>query len=76
MLKFPGTWRCSDCAYESKNKNNMYEHIECRHVTHPGYVCPHCSKRIASRNSLRNHIIRMHKFEDPQKMTPFQPIRY
>ena len=30
MVKLPGRWRCSDCEYESRNKNNMYEHIECR----------------------------------------------
>jgi len=66
MVKLPGRWRCSDCEYESRNKNNMYEHIECRHVDHPGYLCPYCSKAIASRNSLRNHIIRKHKYQQNQ----------
>ena len=70
MLKFPGTWKCSDCNYESKNKNNMYEHVECRHVSHPGYICQFCNKTIASRNSLRNHIIRMHKTSDKVGSAP------
>jgi ribosomal protein L37AE/L43A len=61
MVKCLGAWQCAECDYSTKNNANLYEHIESRHISHPGYVCPHCSRLIATRNSLRNHIIRMHK---------------
>ena len=61
MVKDPSGWYCTDCDYSTKNNSNLYEHIESRHVSHPGYACDICSKFCSTRNSLRNHKARLHK---------------
>jgi len=48
-------WHCTDCDYSTKNNSNLFEHIEARHVEHPGYACDICSKFCSTRNSLRSH---------------------
>ena len=50
-----GLWKCLDCGYRTKNNSVLYEHIESRHVDHPGYECDICSKFCSTRNALRNH---------------------
>jgi len=61
MVKEQGSWHCTDCPYTTKNNSNLFEHIESRHVDHPGYCCDICMKFCATRNSLRNHKVRLHK---------------
>lgn len=61
MVKELTGWACSDCDYHTKNNSNLYEHIESRHVQHPGYNCDICFKFCSTRNSLRNHKARLHK---------------
>jgi len=53
-------WQCTDCGYQSK-KGNVKEHIEARHVSHPGYQCTHCSTVCPTRSALRGHNRRTHQ---------------
>ena len=47
-------WVCLECGYQSK-KSHVMEHVESKHVDHPGYVCPLCPKVFQTRGSLRQH---------------------
>ena len=55
-------WKCTECGQESKRKDNLMVHIEAKHLNNPGFICPHCSKLCASRNSLRMHVVRQHRY--------------
>ena len=57
-------WTCTDCSYSSKNKSNVYEHVESRHVGSYGYHCQLCDKSCPSRNAFRIHNIRYHSNKD------------
>jgi hypothetical protein len=55
-------WRCAVCAYTSRYKFNVSEHVRIRHLQLLQYVqCPHCATQCTSKNSLRSHIWRLHK---------------
>ena len=49
-----GSWVCLECGYQRK-KSHVIEHIEARHVEHPGYACMECPKVFQTRGSLRQH---------------------
>jgi len=55
-------WKCTECGQESKRKDNLMVHIEAKHLNNPGFICPHCSKLCASRNALRMHVVRQHRY--------------
>jgi hypothetical protein len=55
-------WRCALCAYASRYKFNVSEHVRIRHLQLLQHVqCPHCAAQCTSKNSLRSHIWRLHK---------------
>lgn len=60
MWKREGSWACTDCEYSSKNNSNVYEHIEGKHVTSPGYICLVCNRTCSTRKALRCHKYRNH----------------
>ena len=73
MIKDPIMgWKCSDCDYRTKNNSVLYEHIESKHVDHPGYECDICSKFCSTRNSLRNHKSLKHRDREPKTRYIFQ----
>ena len=73
MIKDPIMgWKCSDCGYGTKNNSVLYEHIESKHVDHPGYECDICSKFCSTRNSLRNHKSLKHRDREPKTRYIFQ----
>jgi len=57
-----GFWTCLDCGKSSKWKTNTFEHIEATHVESPGYKCEICLKPCRTKNALRSHKNREHKF--------------
>ena len=61
MWKQDGIWACTDCDYTSKNNSNVYEHIEGKHVSNPGYICLLYNKICSIRKALRCHKYRNHK---------------
>ena len=52
---------CTDCGFISNHKSVMYDHVEARHVTHPGVTCQMCGKTGMTRNAHRVHLIARHK---------------
>jgi len=52
--------QCSDCGLKTKS-SNLYNHIEAKHLDHPGYNCVYCHKFCKSRHSLITHIHRLHR---------------
>ena len=59
-----GEWQCHDCYKTSKEKTNIYYHIEANHVDSPGYQCDVCYKICSTSNALRTHIYVKHKNEN------------
>ena len=55
-----GFWSCSDCEYRSQKRGNLYEHIEAKHVTHPGYQCSLCHVVSKTSASQRMHFRKYH----------------
>ena len=46
-----GLWQCADCDLKTKS-SNLYNHVESKHLDHPGYNCQYCQKFCKSRHSL------------------------
>ena len=57
-------WDCLDCDYRNKKKTNIFRHVEAKHVLCQ-YVCHICSATMSCRNSLKQHVIRVHRAEQP-----------
>ena len=56
MTKEPGgLWQCTVCLYKSKKKIHVSEHVEAKHVSHPGYQCSNCLGVYPNRKALRGH---------------------
>ena len=51
MFKEGNIWYCNDCPYKSNRKSNLLEHVEARHVSHPGYLCQYCEKVFGCESS-------------------------
>merc|ERR1712218_148559 len=56
MQRCGGEWHCVDCSYSSKLKNNVYKHVESKHVEPQIYQCIHCGKALKGMNSYNVHI--------------------
>jgi len=68
MSRVPGLpsvlWQCLECPYTSKNRHNVFDHIESKHVQHEGYLCQLCNKTCPTVSAFRKHKSRNH---DPVK---------
>lgn len=54
-------WFCKQCNYSTKNKRNVMEHIESKHIEFgEDYVCNLCGKTAKTRKALRRHNERNH----------------
>ena len=56
MAKKEGGWACNVCGFLKLRKAHVKDHVEAKHIQHPGFLCPHCDRVYASRHSLRSHI--------------------
>ena len=56
-----GAWQCLDCGYQSSKKFNVKIHVEAKHVTTSGYICPRCPTIHKNRIALMNHTAKFHK---------------
>jgi hypothetical protein len=54
-------WQCVECAYISKYKTHVMEHVEARHVASRNVFCPDCGKLCPNKKSLRNHQYNHHR---------------
>ena len=61
MFKNGSQWKCKECSYQSALKNNVYEHVEAKHIEHSGYACQFCDKVLKTKGSLRVHMNSYHK---------------
>ena len=50
-----GHWQCTVCSYQSPKKCNVTEHVEAKHVVHPGYECSACHRVYPHKQSFRSH---------------------
>jgi len=66
-----GSWQCHQCDFISKSKQRAYEHVEARHLTTSGHICPLCQKFCPTSSSLRNHNDRHHRQRKP--LMVFEP---
>ncbi|XP_023319830.1 protein abrupt isoform X9 [Eurytemora carolleeae] len=56
-------WSCIDCGARDKNKNNIMEHVESKHLVYTAhYTCPTCGTLCKTRKALRCHIGKHHRF--------------
>merc|ERR1719234_1065737 len=55
-----GVWRCLSCGHNSRTQQDIYRHVEAKHVSTGGFSCPFCGHFCPSLNSLRNHKHRHH----------------
>jgi len=53
-------WQCLECTFTSKNRHNVFDHVESKHVTHEGYMCQLCSKTCPTVGAFRKHMSRHH----------------
>ena len=56
-----GAWQCLDCGYQSSKKFSVKIHVEAKHVTTSGYICPRCPSIHKNRIALMNHTAKFHK---------------
>ena len=56
-----GGWRCQTCGHISRTQQDIYRHVEAKHVSTGGFSCPFCGQFCPSLNSLRNHKHRHHR---------------
>ena len=56
-----GEFQCLVCDKQSRTQQDIYRHVEAKHVNTGGYVCPECSKYCPTMNSFRNHKFRHHR---------------
>ena len=56
-----GLYNCYECGYSSKYKTTCQDHVESRHISTAGFICPYCQKFCPTRNALKSHISKNHK---------------
>lgn len=56
-------FHCSECGQISKDKANMWRHIEAKHTASVPIMCLFCNKTCPSRNALASHVSRYHRFK-------------
>jgi len=54
MYKEGSTWYCTDCQYQS-TKSHVYEHVESKHIQHPGWQCFYCKKIMKTKADFGRH---------------------
>jgi len=56
-------FQCADCGHISKDKANMWRHIEAKHMAPVPISCQFCDKTCPSRNALASHVSRYHRYK-------------
>ena len=54
-----GVWVCLKCAYTSKQRGHLREHVE-KHIEGLEYSCNHCGKISRSSHTFRDHLRKKH----------------
>ena len=53
-------WNCDLCQKTNKDKTYIRRHMEI-HLEFQ-HQCPHCEKQVQTREALRKHVYRYHKY--------------
>ena len=61
-----GLYGCSKCNYVTKYGTTCQNHIESKHMSTSGFICPHCEKFCPTRNAMKSHITKNHRNFDNQ----------
>jgi len=61
------SWQCLICYKVSRRRGILKDHVEAHHFGRLK-ICPICNRKLASRNSLRNHIAQQHKEYKPKEL--------
>ena len=56
-----GGYACQQCGKRCLDKSAARNHVEAKHVTTRGHLCPLCHKFVKTKNGLNNHMYRNHK---------------
>merc|ERR550519_589637 len=60
FYKIEAGFQCTECEHVSKQRPNMVNHVEAKHVQHNGVVCELCNKHSTTRQAHRMHQHRAH----------------
>ena len=61
MQRVEHVWQCSACSYRSVKKDNVFYHVEAKHVETDGYECSACGYYSKTLQSYKSHVKRNHK---------------
>ena len=61
MQRVEHVWQCSVCSYRSVKKDNVFYHVEAKHVETDGYECSACGYFSKTLQSYKSHVKRNHK---------------
>ena len=64
MNNSEGQWSCNLCGKADKNKANIVNHIERKHIQGVSHQCNHCGKGFRSRQYLSQHFSKTHKIQE------------
>ena len=67
-FKIDAGFQCAKCEHTSKQRQNMVNHVEAKHVQHEGVSCPLCHKHFATRQAHRMHHSRVHSYNSGPNM--------
>ena len=54
ILKSENGWTCTECAYSTKRKNHLSEHVE-KHIEGFSFECENCDRTFSMKRGLRGH---------------------
>lgn len=55
-------WGCALCEFRTKFYSTAVNHIEAKHVVSDGFQCEYCSTLCPTRQALKMHKSRKHRF--------------
>lgn len=55
-------FHCRDCNYFTSYLTTMLNHVESKHLTTSGFMCSVCNKFCPTRNALKSHTTKQHKY--------------
>lgn len=58
-------FKCDQCNYVSKQKNNLTRHVQNVHLKLSPFACTQCDAEFKQRSNLKQHMLSVHKKEKP-----------
>ena len=64
---FDQPYRCEECDYSTKQKNNLIIHIQAKHSLEKPFKCRECDYSACTPHNLKYHVQAKHTLEKPFK---------